>query len=258
MALGSAEAILLDVRDLGEADRIAVFLTRERGRKSGVARGARRKHSRFAGQLQPLAKVRISWFEKPERELLRISSVDLLRPAAKLQADLEGILVGSYLAEHLLVFAQEDEASDLLFRLADSSLEALLAGVDRNLAARYFEAWVLRLAGIFPPPLECPLCGRSLTEGAVLPRGGEGLICGACAGGADGTLPPGSLWVGPEGVDFLLRIGRERLADIDRRPPERAVLRRAEQVAARVRREFLQGELKSYRIMGDVLGSVGD
>ena len=51
MSLTSAEAILLDVVDLHDRDRIVTFLTRERGKLRGVARGARRKYSRFAGQL---------------------------------------------------------------------------------------------------------------------------------------------------------------------------------------------------------------
>jgi len=64
--------------------------------------------------------------------------------------------------------------------------------------------------------------------------------------------------VGPDVVELLVRIGDERLADMARRPPEPGVLRRAEELAARVRREFLQGELKSYRVMGQVLGSGGE
>lgn len=238
------EAIILDVFDLHETDRIVTFLTRERGKTKGVARGARRKYSRFAGELQPLARVQVRWFEKEGRELVRIGDVDLLRPAHRLQEDLEGILVGGYLAEHLAEFVQEDEAAELPFRLLDSTVEALLAGVDRDLAARYFEAWVLRLSGIFPPPVECPLCeGLFAERGAVLPPGDEALVCPKCAGGSVG------LAVAPEVIDFLLRLGRERLPDLAVRPPPPAVLRRAEELAREVRRRFLGRELRSYAVM---------
>lgn len=238
------EAIILDVFDLHETDRIVTFLTRERGKTKGVARGARRKYSRFAGELQPLARVQVRWFEKEGRELVRIGDVDLVRPAHRLQEDLEGILVGGYLAEHLAEFVQEDEAAELPFRLLDSTVEALLAGVDRDLAARYFEAWVLRLSGIFPPPVECPLCEGSFVErGAVLPPGDEALVCAKCAGGSVGLAVP------PEVIDFLLRLGRERLPDLALRPPPPAVLRRAEELAREVRRRFLGRELRSYAVM---------
>ncbi len=248
MGLVTAEALILDVFDLHDQDRIVTLLTREQGKKRGVARGARRKYSRFAGQLQPLAKVRVTWFEKPGRDLVRVSSVELIRASDRLQLDLEGILLGGYLAEHLVEFAQENEESELFFRLLDSTLEALAAGVDRDLAARFFEAWVLRLAGIFPVPGECPQCGRPLRV-AVLPATGEALLCDRCGGG-------GGLAVGEGVLEFLRRIGGERLSSIAAEPPSRETLAAVEEVAARVRRSFLQRELKSYRVMRETLAGL--
>lgn len=250
MGLQSAEALILDVQDLQDRDRIVTFLTREHGKKKGVAKGARVKHSRFGGQLQPLAKVQVTWFEKEGRDLGRISSVELIRTAHSFQKDLEGILLGSYLADHLLEFAQEGEASDLFYRLLDSTLEALLAGVDRNLAARYFEVWVLRLAGVFPAPRDCPSCGRLFSEeGAVLPGNGETLLCFDC-GGHDGLV------VEPETLELLRRIGRESLSRMAESPPGKATLRQVEDLCARVRRYFLQHELRSYDVIQQTLARV--
>jgi len=243
--LREAEALLLDVVDLHDADRIVSFLTREHGQKRGVARGARRKHSRFAGQLQPLAKVRVHWFEKEGRELVRISNVELLRPAHRMQQDLEGILVGGYLAGHVIEFAQEDEPNEHLYRLLDSTLEALIQGTSRDLAARYFEVWVLRLQGIFPPPRECPSCGREFGEdGAVLPQNGDALICPDCAGESRGGLR-----VAPEVLGFLRRSGRENLERLALRPPPERVLRRVEELCGNIRRHFLHRELRSYEVL---------
>jgi DNA repair protein RecO (recombination protein O) len=57
MPLYSADALILRTYKLGEADRIVVFLTRDRGKKRGVAKGARRLKSRFVGALEPLTRV---------------------------------------------------------------------------------------------------------------------------------------------------------------------------------------------------------
>jgi len=250
MALITAEALILDVMDLHDRDRIVTFLTREHGKKKGVARGARVKHSRFGGQLQPLAKSQVTWFEKEGRDLARISSVELVRSAHPLQTDLEGILLGSYLADHLLEFAQEGEASDHLYRLLDSTVQALLEGVGRDLAARYFETWVLRLTGIFPAPHACPSCGSPFPpEGAVLPRSGETLLCLDC-GGRSGFA------VSPAALDFLCRIGRESLPAVAERAPASAVLRQVEELCGQVRRHFLQHELRSYDVMNATLAQV--
>jgi DNA repair protein RecO (recombination protein O) len=242
MSLTTSEALLLDVLDLHDRDRIVTFLTREHGKKKGVAKGARTKHSRFSGELQPLSKVQITWFEKEGSELGRISSVELVRPANRLQEDLEGILLGSYLADHLLEMAQENEPSELFFRLLDSTLEALLAGVDRNLAARYFEVWMLRLAGVFPLPHECPSCGRPFQDWAMLPPSGETLLCLDCGG-------EGGLIVRPETLQLLWRIGRLSLPKAAAEPAPAAALHQLEEVSARIRRTFLQRELRSYDVM---------
>lgn len=249
--LASAEALILTVTDLQDRDRIVVFLTREHGKKKGVAKSSRARHSRFAGQLQPLAKAAITWFEKEGADLVRLSSVELIRPAGKLLEDLDDILLGAYLAEHLVEFAQEDEPSEALYRLLDATLEALVGGADRDVIARYFEAWVLRLAGIFPTPRDCPECGGDLaSKGAVLPRGGDGLLCADCAGreGRPGVA------VLPGTIEFLLRIGRVGPTLAAEPLPAPAVLRQVEALCAEVRRGFLQHELKSRLVMEQVRG----
>ncbi|MEM7354928.1 MAG: DNA repair protein RecO [Acidobacteriota bacterium] len=243
----NAEALLLDVVNLQERDRIASFLTAEWGKKRGAARGARTKYSRFAGQLQPLSKIAVRWFEKEGRDLVRIAEVELLRPAAKLQEDLEGILVGSYLAELMSEFTQENEESSRSFRLLDTTVEALLEGCDRDLAARYFEVWVLRLNGIFPTPRECPLCDRPIEGRAVLIQSEAMVVCPDCGAG---------LTVGAAELEFLWRSARQNLAGMAEQPPERRTLRRVESLCAHVRRTFLQSELKSYRVMQQTLSSL--
>lgn len=249
MKFHQAEAIILQVMDLQEADRVVEFLTREQGKRRGVARGAKRRYSRFAGELQPLAKARIGWMEKEGRELVRIGSVELIRPAKALQGDLEGLLLGAAIAEQMAIFAQENEPAELYFRLLDSTLEALAEGVDRGLAARFFESWMLRLAGVFPPPVDCSQCGAPLGDGAALAESGEALLCRDCAG-ARGRA------VSPEAIALLRRIGRENLAALAARPPAGETLAEVGEVVGRIRRHFLQHELKSLDVMERTLGGL--
>ena len=247
MQVHTAEAIVLDVLDLHDFDRIVVFLTRWKGQKRGVAQGARRKFSRFGGQLQPLSKVKVTWREKEGRDLVRIDSVEMIRAAEVIQADLEGLLLSAYLRDHVMEFGQEDEPDDHLFRLTDSTIDALIGGVDRNLATRYFEAWVLRLAGVFPAPWRCPECERLLPEvGAVLPPNSDGLVCRQC-GGDRGLRVDASV------LEFLLRIGRQDLASLGESNPNESTLAAVDELCARVRRGFLQHELKSYGVIRETM-----
>jgi len=240
----SAEAILLGVADLQEADRVVTFLTREHGQKRGAAKGAKRKFSRFAGELQPLAKARISWFEKEGRELVRISSVELIRAPKRLFAELEGLLAAAYVGESVTTFAVESEPADRIFRLLDATIAAFEAGLDRDLVLRYFESWLLRLTGIFPAPDECPTCGASLAGGAALAASGETLLCRRCARENEGALA-----VTPAAIEFWRRIGHEGLPKMAADPPSRRTLEEVEEVSGRIRRHFLQSEIRSYLVL---------
>jgi hypothetical protein len=77
--LYTADALILRTYALGEADRIVVFLTRDRGKKRGVAKSARRPRSRFTGALEPLSEVRVAYFESERRELVGLNYADTVR-----------------------------------------------------------------------------------------------------------------------------------------------------------------------------------
>lgn len=249
MRFRRAEALILDVQPLGDADRIVAFLTREAGVLRGVARGARRRYSRHAGQLQLLSRVDLQWLEKEGRELVRITSVETLRAADALLASLEGVLAASYLAESVRAFAPEGEPQELLFRLLDSTVAALLAGVEPALATRYFEVWLLRLAGVFPFASPCPGCGGALAAGSRLVGGGESLVCASCGGEEGEAVAPGAL-------RFLAAAARSPLGQLAGEGVTEADLAAVERLAAAVRRHFLQHELRSYEVMMRTLGTV--
>ena len=161
MPLYTADALVLRTYKLGEADRIVVFLTRDRGKKRGVAKGARRPRSRFVGALEPLTEVRVAYFEKERRELVGLNYAETVRSPLMLSGqsstgspdrvvDQNALGYISYFAELLDEWAQEADADDRLYRLGASMLEALAHGTPAEPLARYFECWLLRLQGVYP------------------------------------------------------------------------------------------------------------
>jgi hypothetical protein len=78
MPVHESEAIILQSYPLGEADRLVSFLSRSMGRVRGVASGARRIKSRFGSTLERLSHVHIWFYEKQNRELVRINQCDLV------------------------------------------------------------------------------------------------------------------------------------------------------------------------------------
>lgn len=152
MPLYTTEALVLRTYKLAEADRIVVFLTRDRGKKRGVAPHARRPRSRFNGALEPLTEVRVAYFEKEQRELVNLNYAETVRsPLAT--ADLECLAYSHYFAELIDAWAADADPDERLFRLGTSVLDALAGGVPTDALARYFECWLLRLQGVYPTDL---------------------------------------------------------------------------------------------------------
>jgi DNA repair protein RecO (recombination protein O) len=159
MPLYTADALVLRTYKLAEADRIVVFLTRDRGKKRGVAPHARRPRSRFTGALEPLTEVKVAYFEKERRELVSLNYAETVRsPLAA--ATPECLAYSHYFAELIDAWAADADPDERLFRLGCSVLDALGEGVPGEALARYFECWLLRLQGVYPHDV-------SLSRGAM-------------------------------------------------------------------------------------------
>jgi len=148
MPLYTTDALILRTYKLGESDRIVVFLTRDRGKKRGVAKNARQSRRRFGGALEPMTVGRVGYMERERRDLVRLDYVEAVRsPMAA--ADPEALGHVGYFAELVDEWAQESDPNEPLFRLGASVVEAMAAGVPIEPLARYFEYWLLRLQGVY-------------------------------------------------------------------------------------------------------------
>jgi DNA repair protein RecO len=148
MPLHTTDALILRTYKLGESDRIVVFLTRDRGKKRGVAKNARQSRRRFGGALEPLTYGRVGYVERERRDLVRLDYVEQLRsPLSAIDGEALGYV--GYFAELIDEWAQEADPNETLFRLGVSMTDAIAAGVPIEPLARYFEFWLMRLQGVY-------------------------------------------------------------------------------------------------------------
>ena len=150
MPLYTTDALILRTYKLGESDRIVVFLTRDRGKKRGVAKNARQSRRRFGGALEPLTYGRVGYLERERRDLVRLDYVEPVRSPMTV-IDGESLGYVEYFAELIDEWAQEADPNETLFRLGASMVDAMAARVPIDPLARYFEYWLLRLQGIYEP-----------------------------------------------------------------------------------------------------------
>ena len=245
MALITTDAIVLRTYNLAEADRIVLCLTRSAGLVRAVAKGARRMKSRFGAALEPFTLIKLAFYEKENRELVSMSQAEILKSRFDLASQPEAAEVLAYMGELVADFAPPHESNEKLFRMVSACIDALAATPgDIQLVMRYFEVWLLRIAGLFPDVRSCGECGARIAEGEsayldveVKPH------CRGCAHGSTTRLLPdtqrsliGTQQLAP--ADFARTFGplssacEMELADLTHRLIVRALERRPRTLVA--------------------------
>jgi DNA repair protein RecO (recombination protein O) len=153
-------AIVLTVRDYGEADLLVTFITPGQGRLTGIAKHARKSRRRFAHCLEPLSRVVFFLSPRPGRDLEFLQKGELVQSFPSLRLDLPRLGAAAVLAEVAGLLAGPPEAIGEIF----ASLEAVLELLDRGLSPdSLLPAFLLRLltlGGYGPRLSQCLKCGQ--------------------------------------------------------------------------------------------------
>jgi DNA repair protein RecO (recombination protein O) len=181
-------AFVLRAVDLRESDRLFTLLTRELGKVSAVARGARTSRKRFGGALETFALVEVVLGRGRGREgLLTLNEATLIEAHAGLASDLERLGAAAMIVELAREVVPENEPDARLFGVVAEALALLseaAGGATRSLAVAA-ALRVLACAGLGLSAGRCNACGRAVPPGRRAhfdPRRG-GVVCTACGGG---------------------------------------------------------------------------
>jgi DNA repair protein RecO (recombination protein O) len=192
MPVHESEAIILQSYPLGEADRLVSFLSRSMGRVRGVAAGARRTKSRFGSTLERLSHVHIWFYEKQNRELVRINQCDLVESFLDAFRDYGSGVALAILSEVTETVLPDHEPSDANFRLLLLVAQAIKKTGKPELPLAYFVLWTVKLGGWLPTLDACARCGRHLDakEAAYFSPSASAISCSKCRRPGMRTLSP--------------------------------------------------------------------
>lgn len=184
----STTAIVLRLVDFSETSLVVTLLTRDLGRISALAKGARRLKGPFEGSLDLLSVCRVTLIAKPGDTLDLLTESKLRRRFRGGERSLERTYAGYYLAETLRWWLDDAERHEILFDLTLAAL-ALIDGrgpVAETLLA--FDCQCLQMLGHAPTTDVCCVCG--VTLGAELENAGGrrvafsidggGVVCAGC------------------------------------------------------------------------------
>ena len=206
-----SEAFVLQTYPFQESDLVVSFLSRDFGKLRGIAKRARRPKSPFGSGLERLSRIRMSFFQKENRELVGLDSCELIQSQFSLVSDYQAGVALDFLAEIAEQLLPAAEPNERFFRLLAAVLEVMHSDKPGALwlASTYFALWALRLAGLLPELHACLGCGAWLDDPdspqrAFFKRGQNGLFCSQCHG---------SFELFPESRAIALRMLKEPAAN---------------------------------------------
>jgi DNA repair protein RecO (recombination protein O) len=204
-----ARVFVLRSVDYGDRDLIVTLFGRQTGKFAAIAKNARGSKRRFGGGLQPMRLLEAHYTAKPNRDLARLSEIDVLRDFAALEGNYDKITIGSYATELLRSVTVEEDPEPAVFDLTEHFYERLSEADDRvgvlEVTLRHFELQLLSHLGLAPAVEACLRCATPVETMAKVYglRSGEGILCPECVrtGEAVGVLYPATLEV----VDYFTR-----------------------------------------------------
>ncbi|MBM3286806.1 MAG: DNA repair protein RecO [Candidatus Eisenbacteria bacterium] len=241
MALVRVEGIVLRNLRFGDTSRVVTILSRELGKWSGVAKGARDPKGRIGAALEILNLSSIIAYHKHGRDLQMIADASLEREHRALLEQSARYHHGCAVTEFLDSVLEEDSPVPEVFDLALRVLRLLEEAPEERLSY-LLRAFQLRAASLlgYSPRLEfCGICGAA--GGSCFGVAEGSILCVRCA-----ERTPGSIDLLPESLRLLAKLGAGKLP---RAPSDEACAQ-----LGRIVESFLSFHLERYRGLRSLRG----
>jgi DNA repair protein RecO (recombination protein O) len=202
-------AVVLRRTVVGESDLVVMLYTRDHGRVSAIARGARSSRKRFGGALGLLVVSEVALGRRTRGgELWGLERATVIIDHSALAADPIVLGHASYALELVRELTPQDTPDPAILELIVALWDALAAGPSPT-ALRGFELRLCALLGSGVALDRCVACGRDdeLDVGAIFDPGRGGVVCRGCASSSRGL-----------GVRPLPAAARRYLIDIGAAP----------------------------------------
>ena len=214
MPYEKADAIIIRGVDYSETSRIFTFYTRQYGRMSALAKGAKRKSSKLVGHTDLFSHGQIVFASGRSRDRLHILTESCAFDVfPQIRQELPRYYAACHAAALVHAMTAEEDPSPELFDELLALLRRLDAGVEPALALFAFEARLLVLTGFMPEVSRCAACGKQMREKRVaFSPGLGGIVCKQCAAGEADLVTN----VQSGALSLLARLARGKLTKLHR------------------------------------------
>ena len=162
--------MILSAAPVGDYDKRVVILTKERGKISAFARGARRPNSSLVGVTTPFAFGEMTLYEG--KSSYNLVQADISNYFSELRTDMEGAYYGFYFMEFADYYTKENNDEREMLKLLYQSLRALVRKTIPYELIRYiFELKSISINGEAPEVFACVARRRNWKCSVSLGRG---------------------------------------------------------------------------------------
>lgn len=191
--------MVLSTMPVGDYDRRVVLLTKEYGKISAFAKGARRPNSALLACSQPFSFGNFTLIQG--RSSYNMVSAEISNYFTDLREDLDAVALGMYFCEFADYYGRENMESMGMLKLLYQSLRALSKKSLSHPLIRYiFEQKIMAVNGEGPQVFSCVKCNEEVNCDAhylFQPREG-GIVCDNCK-----RISPGGFFIQPATVYTL-------------------------------------------------------
>lgn len=183
MALHKDEAIVLFKRSYGESDKIIRLFTLSSGKVAAIAKGANKSQKRFANTLEPFNRIRVEYFEKYGRGMVRIENADIIETNSGIETSLKKACTAGFFVEFVDRLTKERERHEDLFNVLAEILQGIRGAEFTYDDILHYQLRMLGILGFMPNLHTCVYCGQVMTadEKIFFSRERGGILCHKCA-----------------------------------------------------------------------------